>query len=77
MTPSPQYSEHVEAELMRRGLDIDVLECPACGGRLRFVAAIVLSSAIGRMLRHLGLPSDRVELAPTRTAQELHDAWAC
>jgi hypothetical protein len=52
------------AELMRRGLDIDVLECPACGGRLRFVAAIMLSSAIRRILRHLGLRSDPVELAP-------------
>ena len=54
------------AELMRRGLDIDVLECPDCGGRLRFVAAIMLSSAIRRILRHLGLPSDPVELAPAR-----------
>jgi hypothetical protein len=52
------------AELMRRGLDIDVLECPDCGARLRFVAAILLSSAIRRILRHLGLPSDPVELAP-------------
>jgi len=77
MTPPPQYSEHAEAELIRRGLDIDVLECPACGGRLRFMAAIVLSSAIGRILRHLGLPSDRVELAPARAPPELHDAWAC
>ena len=63
------------AELMRRGLD--VLECPACGGRLRFVAAIMLSSAIRRILRHLGLPSDPVELAPARAPPELDDAWAC
>ncbi len=65
------------AELMRRGLDIDVLECPDCGGRLRFVAAIILSSAIQRILRHLGLPSDPVELAPARAPPELGDAWAC
>ena len=65
------------AELMRRGLDIDVLECPDCGGRLRFVAAILLSSAIRRILRHLGLPSDPVELAPARAPPELDDAWAC
>ncbi len=39
------------AELMRRGLDIDVLECPDCGGRLGFVAAILVSSAIRRILR--------------------------
>jgi hypothetical protein len=65
------------AELMRRGLDIDVLQCPDCGGRLRFVAAIMLSSAIRRILRHLGLPSDPVELAPARAPPELDDAWAC
>jgi hypothetical protein len=65
------------AELMRRGLDIDVLQCPDCGGRLRFVAAIMLSSAIQRILRHLGLPSDPVELAPARAPPEFDDAWAC
>ena len=65
------------AELMRRGLEIDVLECPACGGRMRFVAAIMLASAIRRILRHLGLPSDPVELAPARAPPELDDAWAC
>jgi len=31
---------------MRRGLDIDVLECPDCGSRLRFAAAIMLSSTL-------------------------------
>jgi hypothetical protein len=65
------------AELMRRGLDIDVLECPDCGGRLRFVAAILLSSAIRQILRHFGLPSDPVALAPARAPPELDDAWAC
>ena len=62
---------------MRRGLDIDVLECPDCGGRLRFVAALLLSSAIRRILRHLDLPSDPVELAPARAPPELDDSWAC
>jgi len=65
------------AELMRRGLDIDVLDCADCGGRLRFVAADLLSSAIRRILRHLGLPSDPVQLAPARAPPELDDAWAC
>jgi hypothetical protein len=46
-------------------------------GRPRFVAAIMLSSAIRRILRHLGLPSDPVELAPARAPPELDDAWAC
>ena len=78
-TPKKVVASHNRtwAELMRRGLDIDVLQCPDCGGRLRFVAAILLSSAIRRILHHLGLPSDRVELAPARAPPELDDAWAC
>ena len=63
--------------VMRRGLDIDVLQCPACGGRLRFVAAIILSTCIRRILRHLGLRLDPVELAPERAPPELDDACAC
>jgi hypothetical protein len=62
---------------MRRGLEIDVLQCPDCGGRMRFVAAIMLSSAIHRLLRHLGLPADPVELAPARAPPELDNARAC
>jgi hypothetical protein len=79
MTPKKVGASHNQtwAELMRRGLDIDVLECPDCGGRLRFVAAILLSSAIRRILRHLGLPSDPVQLAPARAPPGLDDAWAC
>jgi hypothetical protein len=78
-TPKKVVASHNRtwAELMRRGLDIDVLECPDCGGRLRFVAAILLSSAIRRILRHLGVPSDPVQLAPARAPPELDDAWAC
>jgi hypothetical protein len=26
--------------MMRRGLDLDVLACPRCGGRLRFVGCV-------------------------------------
>lgn len=47
------------AELVRCDPDIDVLHCPDCVGRLRFVAAILLSSAIRRILHHLERPSDR------------------
>lgn len=65
------------AEIMRRCLDIDVLECPDCDGRLRFVAAILLSSAIRRILLDLGLPSDPVELIRAQVPPELDDAWAC
>jgi hypothetical protein len=62
---------------MRRGLDLDVLQCPNCGARMRFVAAILLSSTIRRILCHLGLPADPVGLAPARSPPQLDDAWAC
>jgi hypothetical protein len=43
------------AELMRRGLDIDALDCPKCHGRMRFIAAILRPSIIARILRSLDL----------------------
>ena len=43
------------AELMRRTFGLDVLACPRCGGRLRFVALIDQASVV--LLRHLGLPT--------------------
>ena len=51
-TPKNVIDSHnrTSAELMQRGLDIDVLECPDCGGRLRFVAAVLLSSAVRGIL---------------------------
>jgi len=64
---APVRPNHTWAELMRRGLEIDSLECPrACGGRLRFVATIETPAVIARLLRHLGLPSEPVRLAPAR-----------
>ncbi len=64
---------HTWAELMRRGLDIDALECPReCGGRLRFVATIEAPAVIARILRHLHLPTAPVR--PTE-ARAPPDEW--
>ena len=52
------------AELMRRTFGIDVLTCPHCGGRLRLLALIEHTSIVERILRHLGLPTDRPEPRP-------------
>jgi hypothetical protein len=52
------------SELMRRVFDLEVLECPACGGRLRVLAAITKETAIRAILDCLGLPSR----APPTTA---------
>jgi hypothetical protein len=57
---------HLWAELMRRAFEIDVLECPRCGGRLRLMALIEQTQIVERILRHLGLPTDRPEPRPPR-----------
>jgi len=44
------------AELMRRGLDIDVLACPACQGRMKYVATILSPAVAQRILDHLNPP---------------------
>jgi hypothetical protein len=54
------------AELMRRTFGIDVLDCPRCGGRLRLLALIEHARVVERILRHLGLPTDRAEPQPAR-----------
>ena len=51
---------------MRRTFGIDVLECPRCGGRLRRLALIEHTSIVERILRHLGLPTERPEPRPAR-----------
>ena len=35
---------------MRRGLDLDVLECPRCGARMALVATILSPSVTRRIL---------------------------
>jgi hypothetical protein len=54
------------ADLMRRTFGFDVLACPRCGGRLRLIALIEEAAVIGRILRHLGLPTDLPMARPAR-----------
>jgi recombination protein RecA len=58
---------HRWADLMRRTFGFDVLACPRCDGRLRLVALIEEAAVIGRILQHLGLPTD----LPVAQAQKL------
>jgi len=62
---SPSRRAFAWADLLRRIFEIDVLAC-ACGGRLRFVAAIEDPPVVQRILRHLGLPTDTPGPAPVR-----------
>jgi hypothetical protein len=54
------------ADLMRRTFAFDVLACPRCGGRLRLVSLVEDGAVIGRILRHLRLPTDLPVARPPR-----------
>jgi hypothetical protein len=58
------------AALMRRVLDLDVLACPRCGGRLRRIATVEDPAVVGTILAHLGLlhPADSPGPAPPSAA---------
>ena len=46
------------ANLMRRTFDLDVLECPECGGRTKLISLIEKPEVIKKILDHVGLPSE-------------------
>ena len=51
------------ARLRKRAFDIDMENCPNCGGTLKIIAAIEGPPVILRVLTHLGLPT-HARLAP-------------
>ena len=51
---------------MARTFGFDVLACPRCGGRLRLIALIEGAAVIGRILRHLGVPTEIPAPRPAR-----------
>ena len=70
------------AELMKRVFDLDVLKCPNCHGQMRPVAEIEDPVIARKILQHMGLPADELELAPARGPPEpeerpqvLEDEW--
>jgi len=60
------------ADLMRRTFAIDVTTCPKCGGRLRLMAILLNPRAAVAILRSLGLPHERITLAPSRGPPDEH-----
>ncbi|HJL14529.1 MAG TPA: transposase [Sandaracinaceae bacterium LLY-WYZ-13_1] len=75
---NPKRPNHRWAELMRRGLELDVLRCPqGCATPLKLIALIERPAVVRAILIHLGLPSDRVRTEPARAppAQDAFD-WA-
>ncbi len=54
------------AELLMRSLDLDVLACPRCGGRMKVIACIDEPEVIGKVLRAMGLSAAAPLVAPAR-----------
>jgi hypothetical protein len=52
------------ADLLKRVFEVDALRCPACGGRMRLLAAITDPSVARRILECLSLPPRAPPLAP-------------
>jgi hypothetical protein len=59
-------SNRLWAQLMQRTFGFDVLQCPRCGARLRLLAVIDAGAVAGRILGHLGLPTDVPPARPAR-----------
>lgn len=63
---------------MQRTFGFAVLACNQCGGRLRLLALIQEPAVIGRILSHLGLPTDVPRPRPARAPPEDATRWpAC
>ena len=62
------------ARPLRRVFEIDMENCPNCGGELKIIAAIQENSVIDRILEHLehlehlGLPAQAPPRAPARAS---------
>ena len=52
------------AQLLKRVFDIDIAQCPHCGGQLKLMAAIEEPAVIVRILTHLGLAAEPPTRAP-------------
>ncbi len=55
------------ARLLKRVFDIDVEQCPHCGGNLKIIAPIEAPGVIAKILAHLGLPTRAPPRAPARS----------
>ena len=58
------------AQLLRRVLDVDALECPKCHGRMKVIAAIVKADVVAAILESLGLDTEPPTIRPARAPPE-------
>ena len=64
----PQAIRYKWHELLKRIFDIDINNCPACGGKdtMKFVAVIQDSLVVEKFLGHLGYPARPPPITPAR-----------
>jgi hypothetical protein len=72
--PDPRPRNYSWAELMRRVFEVDVLECPACQGPMRVLAAIHPPEATRAILDCLGIPSRAPPVSPAELDSTDHFA---
>lgn len=63
------------AELMQRSFGLDVLACPDCGGRMRYLATIFAADGLHRMLRAKGYTCAALPVRPARGPPAEIDPW--
>lgn len=54
------------AALLKRVLDVDALACPKCNTPMVVLAFLTDPAVVRRILEHLGLPAEPIQLAPAR-----------
>jgi len=59
------------ATLLRRSFGVDVLQCTACGGRLRVLGEITEPELVHLLLERVGFPTDAPRVARARDPTEL------
>ena len=74
-SPAPPLRPHRLgwAALLARVFALDVTVCPACGGRLRLIAALTDPVSVRRYLQGVGLPTEPPPLIPPRAPPQ--QAW--
>ena len=63
------------AELLQRVFEVDALQCPCCGGRMRILAAITDPDVARRILMCLWLPPRAPPLALAVATQPAVSSW--
>jgi hypothetical protein len=75
VVPQPQVAvaPPLPADLLKKVFALDVLACPACGGRLQVIAFIAQALVAKRILDHLGLGASGPPLSRALAPPELFD----